>query len=156
MRKSTIPVETHNSPSAAGVWLDLETLATAELSSEDPQHPFESALRTDTREGWRAATPGPQLLRIRFDSPQAVHRIRLQFHEESVERSQEFAIFATSPGTARKELVRQQWVFSPGGATSELEDYTFSLPDATSLEIEIDPGRHDKGVFASLQSLQVG
>ena len=141
---------------AGGIWLDLEELATAELSSEDPEHVFEQALRSDTVDGWRAATPGPQLIRLRFNRPQAVRRIHLQFQEERVERSQEIAIFATSTGSQRRELVRQQWVFSPNEATTETEEYFFDLQDVLVVDLEIDPGRHDKSVFASLKSIQIG
>ena len=140
----------------SGAWLNLEELTTAELSSEDPVHPFEQALRADTVEGWKASEPGPQLIRLRFDSPQSVKRVHLQFREDRVERSQEIALFATSATSSRKELVRQQWVFSPSGATTEVEDYFFDLKDLAVLELEIDPGRHDKRVFASLQSIQLG
>jgi hypothetical protein len=78
------------------------------------------------------------------------------FREQEVSRSQEIALFATSKTLPRKELVRQQWVFSPQGATTEVEDYFFDLSEVTALELEIDPGRHDKHVFASLQSIQIG
>ena len=157
MRKSMISgFGVSSGLSRAGSWLDLEKVATAELSSEDPQHPFEQALRTDTVDGWRASAPGPQLIRLCFDSPQSVRRIHLQFREERVDRSQEIALFATSKTSPRKELVRQQWVFSPRAATTEIEDYFFELKDVTVLELEIDPGRHDKQVFASLQSIQIG
>jgi hypothetical protein len=157
MRK--VPISgfgTSSGMSAAGSWLDLDKLASAELSSEDPQHPFEDALKTDGASGWKASTPGPQLIRLRFDDPQSVRRIHLQFREEQVDRSQEFALFATLNGSPRKELVRQQWVFSPQGATTEVEDYFFDLRSVTGLELEIDPGRHNKQVFASLQSLRIG
>ena len=142
--------------SSPGSWLDIEKAATAELSSEDPQHPFERALRNETADGWKASDPGPQLIRLRFDRPQAIKRIQLQFREEEVSRSQEIALFATSNSFPRKELVRQQWVFSPHGSATEVEDYFFNLTDVTALELEIDPGRHDKHVFASLQSIQIG
>jgi hypothetical protein len=142
--------------STAGSWFDLEKLATAELSSEDPQHPFEQALRADTTGGWKAASPGPQLIRLRFDTPQSVRRIHLQFREQQVERSQEIALFATSNGSPRKELVRQQWGFSPHGSTTEVEDYFFDLTNVTALELEIDPGRDNKQIIASLQSIQIG
>lgn len=147
---------TSSSLSARGSWLDLEKLATVELSSEDPQHPFEEALRTDSAKGWMASSHGPQLLRLRFDSPQSIRRIHLQFREEHVSRAQEIALFATSATSPRKELVRQQWVFNPHGATTEVEDYYFDLKDVSVVELEIDPGRHDKQVFASLQSIQIG
>lgn len=157
MRKALIPeFGTNRGLTTSGSWLDLEGLSTAELSSEDPSHPFEQALRMDTVEGWKASRPGPQLIRLRFDHPQSIKRVHLQFREDRVERSQEIALFATSQNSSRKELVRQQWVFSPGGATTEVEDYFFDLKALTVLELEIDPGRHDKHVFASLQSIQIG
>ena len=157
MRKSPISgFGTDIGLSAAGTWLDIEKAATAEISSENPQHPFEQALRPDTVSGWKAAVPGPQLLRLRFDSPQTIMRVRLQFREEKVERSQEIALFATSETAARRELIRQQWVFSPQGASIEVEDYFFNVKDVETLELEIDPGRHDTQVFASLQSIQIG
>jgi hypothetical protein len=157
MRKALISgFGTSISLSSPGSWLDIQRIASGELSSEDPQHPFERALRTDSADGWRALDPGPQLIRLRFDSPQAIRRIYLQFREEEVIRSQEIALFATSKMSPRKELVRQQWVFSPQGATTEVENYFFDLSGVTVLELEIDPGRHDKHVFASLQSIQIG
>ena len=61
MRKA--PIEDFgrsNGLSASGSWLDLEELATAELSSEDPRHPFEEALkngRRDRVEGFGSRTP---------------------------------------------------------------------------------------------------
>jgi hypothetical protein len=157
MRKASIPgFGTSSGLSSPGSWKDIEKTATAELSSEDPRHPFERALRIETADGWKASDPGPQLIRLRFDSPQSIKRIHLQFREEEVNRSQEIALFATSNTSPRKELVRQQWVFSPQGATTEVEDYFFNLTDVTALELEIDPGRHDRHVFASLQSIQIG
>jgi hypothetical protein len=157
MRKAPISgFGTSSGLSSPGSWLDIEKSATAELSSEDPVHPFERALRTETTDGWRAFDPGPQLIRLRFDSPQSIKRIHLHFREEEVNRSQEIALFAVSTTSPRKELVRQQWVFSPQGATAEVEDYFFDLNGITALELEIDPGRHDKHVFASLQSIQIG
>ncbi|MGA2252738.1 hypothetical protein [Terracidiphilus sp.] len=157
MRKAPISViGTRSDRSGPDSWLEIEKVATAELSSEDPQHPFEQALRADTADGWKASDRGPQLIRLRFDIPQSIKRIHLQFQEGQVDRSQEIALFATSSGSPRKQLVRQQWAFSPGGSTTELEDYYFDLKDVTVLELEIDPGRHDKQVFASLQCIRIG
>ncbi|MGA3118622.1 MAG: hypothetical protein ABSF90_29870 [Syntrophobacteraceae bacterium] len=39
-------------------WLDLENLALAEFTSEDPPHPIESALKPGVGSGWRASEPG--------------------------------------------------------------------------------------------------
>jgi hypothetical protein len=73
-----------------GPWLDLESLATFEISSEDPKHPIEYALREDQK-SWRAAEDGEQTIRITFDSPQIISRIALWFEETNVARTQEFA-----------------------------------------------------------------
>jgi hypothetical protein len=154
MRKSIVPLAQAStvSPSSGG-WLDLQQIASAEISSEDPGHPFENALRGGG--GWRAADPGPQVIRLNFDEPQAIRRIRLEFREPHRERAQEFAVFATSAAHPRREIVRQQWTFSPGGSAVEVEDYSLDLSGVLSLELEIDPGRHDKSAVATLESISV-
>ncbi len=154
MRKSVVPLAHAStvSPSSGG-WLDLEQITSAEISSEDPAHPFEDALRGGG--GWRAADPGPQLIRLNFDMPQSIRRIRLEFREQHRERTQEFAIFASSGAHPRREIVRQQWTFSPGGSAIEVEDYSVDLSAVLSLELEIDPGRHDKSAIATLESISV-
>lgn len=135
--------------------LDLEEIATVDVSSEDPSYPFEGALQGVSGKGWRAAKPGPQSIRLVFDAPQTIRRIRLEFREESSERAQEFALYSTDAHQTRREIVRQQWAFSPGGSTRETEDYTVNLADVRRLELEIDPGRHDKQQTASLQSISL-
>jgi hypothetical protein len=60
----------------AGEWLLLEELASVEITSEDPAAPVEAALRGQAS-GWRAGEPGLQKIRIVFDRPQALRRIRL-------------------------------------------------------------------------------
>jgi F5/8 type C domain len=154
MRKSIAPLPQAStiSPTSDG-WLDLREIASAEISSEDPSHPFENALQGGG--GWRAADPGPQVIRLNFDEPQSIRRIRLQFREEHRERAQEFALFASSAANQRREIVRQQWTFSPGGSATEVEDYSVDLPAILSLELEIDPGRHDKSAMATLESISV-
>jgi hypothetical protein len=154
MRKSIAPLSkaSTTAPTADG-WLDLQQIASAEISSEDPLHPFENALQAGG--GWRAADPGPQVIRLNFDAPQSIRRIRVEFREQHRERAQEFALFATSAANQRREIVRQQWTFSPGGSTTEVEDYSVDLPATLSLELQIDPGRHDKSAIATLESISV-
>jgi len=60
--------------------LDLESLASFEISSEDAKHPIDNALRED-QQSWRAAEDGEQTIRITFDSPQTISRIGLCFEE---------------------------------------------------------------------------
>lgn len=155
MRKSVLsPLATEQRPSLDAS-LDLEQLASVEISSEDPAHPFENALHGEQTDGWRAATPGRQTIRLQFDEPRAIHRIHLEFREPHRERSQEFSLSATMANQHRQEIVRQQWTFSPNGSTTEVEDYTVHLPDVSVLELTIDPGRHDQQAIASLQNLAI-
>ena len=124
----------------AGEWLDLERLAEIEVTSEDPAHPIESALRAGVDSGWRAGEPGAQTIRLRFDQPQRVERVRLVFDEREAPRTQEFVLrWSADGGRSYREVVRQQYNFSPPGTTGEIEDYTVDLNDVTALELEIVP-----------------
>jgi hypothetical protein len=158
MRKSIVSPSTTTATPISDLWRDLERIARVEISSEDEGFPIENALGKRVTEGWRAATTGPQLIRLHFDEPQTIRRIHLQFVDKTSERSQEFAVFA-GHGTELKEIVRQQWSFSPQGATEEIEDYTVDLKGVTTFELRIDPDRsHDPKLsqsYASLQSLKV-
>lgn len=155
MRKAILPSNVGHAISSSDQWLNLEELASVEVSSEDPSYPFEDALHGAARGGWRADAPGPQAIRLTFDQPQSIRRIRLEFREDGPERVQEFALYAMTANQARKEVLRQQWTFSPGGSTREIEDYPVELVDVTAIELQIDPGRHDKQKIASLQSIAV-
>jgi hypothetical protein len=154
MRKAVLPTSGPEPRPALDTWLDLEHLAFLEISSEDPSHPFEHALRGEGTEGWKAADLGPQTIRLKFDEPRAIRRIRLEFRESQQERSQEFSLSACI-NNQKRQIVRQQWSFSPGGSTTEIEDYTVNLTGVSSIDLEIDPGRHDKQAHASLQSIAI-
>jgi hypothetical protein len=157
MRKSVIAGASATVGSGGESWLDLEAIARVEITSEDVNLPIEHALGKATTTGWRAAVTGPQVVRVLFDAPQAIRRIQLHFVDKA-ERSQEFAVYAGS-GAELREVVRQQWTFSPQGATEEIEDYTVDLHGVTTLELRIDPDRsHDPKLsqsYASLQSMRV-
>ena len=159
MRKSGLITEDVKAAAAKDAWLDPEKVARVEISSEDASFPIEGALGAVAGTGWRAAATGPQVIRIRFDAPENIRRIRLHVVERAVERSQEFAIFAEMDG-GRREVVRQQFTISPGGSTEAIEDYSVELKGVTMVELKIDPDRsHDPKLsrhYASLQSLQLG
>ena len=158
MRKSIV------SPAAAAtvarheLWRNLERIARVEITSEDEQFPIEHSLGKAATSGWRAASTGPQVIRLHFDEPQSIRRIQVHFVDRASERSQEFAVLAGA-GTALQEVVRQQFTFSPQGSTEELEDYDVRLDGITTLELQIDPDRsHDPALsreYASLQSLKL-
>lgn len=158
MRKSIVSPSAAAAPPVRDNWRDLERIARVEITSEDESFPIEHALGRTVTTGWRAAGTGPQVIRMHFDEPLTIHRIQLHFVERTAERSQEFAIFAGS-GTELREIIRQQFTFSPGGSPEELEDYTVALDGITVMELKIDPDRsHDPKLsqsYASLQSLRL-
>ncbi|MFN7995177.1 MAG: hypothetical protein U0Q18_16330 [Bryobacteraceae bacterium] len=129
-------------------WLDIARIAAVELSSEDPAFTIESAFRNESP-GWRAGVPGEQRIRLIFDEPREVRRIRLRFIEHETERTQEFVLRSESNGASR-ETLRQQWNFSPGGSTVEVEDYTLDLHGVTALELVIEPDITVKRAIATL------
>jgi hypothetical protein len=138
-------------------WMNLEDLATVEVTSEAPDFPIESAFRLDGGPGWSAAEAGTQLIRLLFDQPLSLQHIQLRFDEPTWERMQEFTLRWTSAqgGPAAPEIVRQQWNFSPAGSTTELEDYAVSLEAVSVLELEIKPDVGRGKAVATLTSWRV-
>jgi hypothetical protein len=130
-------------------WLDLEGISAVEVTSEDPNFPIESAFAGDGH-GWRAAEKGTQAIRIVFDRPIPLQRIRLEFFDNEAERTQEFTLRWARTGEALSEIVRQQWNFSPQGSTSEVEDYRVHLDRVSVLELTIKPDLQPNRGLASL------
>lgn len=157
MRKRIITPDRHDTGSADQDWLDLDALAEVEVTSEDSAHPVEGALLPGGATGWRAAGPGQQTIRLLFARPQPLRRIRLAFTENSHERTQEYVLrWSADGGQSFREIVRQQWNFSPGGATSQTEDYHIELPAVAVLELIITPDISGGPAPASLAELRLG
>jgi hypothetical protein len=157
MRKRLITPTPHDTPAPNEEWLDLESAAVVEVTSEEKGYPVESALVSGETEGWRAADSGAQTIRLILDVPQRIRRIWLVFEETETERTQEFVLrWFSDGGHSFREIVRQQWNFSPPATTRETEDYRVELSDVTVLELVIVPDK-SRGVAAraSLKSLRV-
>ncbi|HEV3409296.1 MAG TPA: hypothetical protein VG095_03320 [Chthoniobacterales bacterium] len=138
-------------------WLPLEALAEVEVTSEDPAHPIESALMPGGGSlGWRAATSGEQTLRLRFDTPQHISRIRLVFEETEARRMQEFVLCWSPAGElGAREIVRQQYNFSPPETTTEVEEYNVQLSGVATLELIIVPDVQRGNAPARLKELRL-
>ncbi len=144
-----------------GRWINIETAADIEVSSEDELFPIEQAFGETASLGWRAGTTGRQLIRLLFHEPQQIGLIRLRFVERAAERSQEVALRVRQDGEpALRELLRQQFTFSPGGSTEELENFAVDLRGVVALKLEIDPDRVNASVrsevYATLASMRLG
>jgi hypothetical protein len=156
MRKRIIASAQEGATSIDEKWLNLEELAEVEVTSEDPAHPVEFALLPRHASGWRAAGPGSQTIRLLFVNPQPLRRIWLHFEESSAERMQEYVLrWSPDGGKTFRDIVRQQWNFSPQGATSQTEDHRVELPAVTALELSINPDTGGKNAIASLEALRL-
>jgi len=137
-------------------WLDVERIASVEVTSEESGYPIESALLGAENRGWRAANPGTQTIRLIFDEPQNIKRICLVFEDSENTRTQEFVLrWSPDSGHSFREIVRQQWNFSSPDSAREIEDYTVELSGVTVLELIIAPDKSGGAARASLESLRL-
>jgi hypothetical protein len=156
MRKRLITTASQDAPHLDEGWLDLDSAATVEVTSETKEYPVESALVSGEMRGWRAADSGTQTIRLIFDEPQKLTRIALVFEERETERTQEFVLrWSPDGGRSFREIVRQQWNFSPPNTTREIEEYHVQLSDVTVLELVIVPDISRGTARASLKSLRL-
>jgi hypothetical protein len=156
MRKRFIPSTPETVRSHGEGWLDLERGAVVEVTSEEKDFPVESALALGQTRGWRAAMPGTQTVRLVFDQPQRLRHISLVFEEEQTARTQEFLLrWSPDGGRSFREIVRQQWNFSPPETIREVEEYQVELSDVTVLELVIVPHNSGGTACASLKSLRL-
>ena len=156
MRKRLItPIPQTARPDDEG-WLDLDRAAVVEVTSEDKDYPVESALLSGETQGWRAASPGTQTIRLLFDERQKLGRISLVFEENETKRTQEFVLrWSPDSGRSFREIVRQQWNFSPPDTVRDVEVYQVALSGVTVLELVIVPNNSGGAARASLKSLRL-
>jgi hypothetical protein len=156
MRKRIIAPIQQETESPEQDWLNVEDLAEVEITSEDTAHPIESALLPGRASGWRAARPGKQMIRLLFANPQRLRRVWLNFVEPLTERTQEYVLrWSPDGGQSFREIVRQQWNFSPQGTTRETEDHHVELSAVTVLELSIIPDISGRDAFASVAQLRL-
>jgi hypothetical protein len=156
MRKRIVGKDTPNVSASSQDWLNLEALAQVEVTSEDALHPIESALLLGREEGWEAAQSGSQTVRLLFDRPQRIRRVHLEFQEHQLQRTQQFALrWSSNGGETYREIVRQQYNFSPPDTISEREEYTVDLDGVAALELNIVPDISGGAARASLAQLRL-
>jgi hypothetical protein len=137
-------------------FLDLDRVSSVEVTSEEKDYGIEAALVSGETRGWRAATSGTQTVRLIFDQPQPIRRVSLVFEENEIERTQEFVLrWSLDGGDSFREIVRQQWNFSPPATTREREEYQVELSGVTAFELIIVPDISGGTARASLKSLRL-
>jgi hypothetical protein len=156
MRKRLITPPPETVRTRGGCGLDIERAAIVEVMSEDEDFPVESAFVPGDSRGWRATAPGSQTIRLIFDQPQKLKCISLVFEENETQRTQEFVLqWSSDGGLSVKEIVRQQWTFSPPESTQEIEEYKVDLANVTLLELIIRPNIGGGLARASLKNLRL-
>ena len=156
MRKRLITPTPETVRSRSEGRLDVERAAMVEITSEDKDYPVESAFASGEAQGWRAAEAGTQTIRLVFDQPQRLKRISVVFEEKEIARTQEFVLrWSADGGNSFREIVRQQWNFSPPETIREVEEYQVELASVTVLELIIVPNVSGGSDRASLKSLRL-
>jgi hypothetical protein len=141
-------------PSASMDWQGVHEALEVELTSEAPEWPIEPALLGPGTRGWRADGPGPQTITLIWPAPIAIRRIRLVFEEHAQSRTQEFVLRATT-SDGEREIVRQQFTFSPPGTSTEIEEYATDLDAVTRLELVVVPATDGGPAVATLQEWRI-
>jgi hypothetical protein len=139
--------------------IDISRLALFAYSSEDPDHPLEHLIDGRCGRGgtqWASARPNvTERIVLEFDHPQRISRLVYEVEECGQERTQEVRVeVSTDRGRAYRQVLAQDYTFSPQGATFQHEDLRLDLPAITHLRLTIVPNKGGSGV-ATLTSLRL-
>jgi hypothetical protein len=158
LRKRPLEAEAAASLGNAGE-IDTAGSATIAYSSEDPAHPVEHML--DGRSGpeatrWMSARPDTtEHIVIEFDRPQTISRILYEVEETIRERTQEVRVEVSEDrGQSYRQILVQEYNFSPGGATYQRQEQRFNLRQVTHLRLTIVPNKSGSGT-ATLTTLRL-
>jgi len=139
--------------------IDIASHAMLAYSSEDPAHPIEHLIdgrwgRGGTR--WLSARPNAtEHVVLEFDHPQRVSRLVYEVEECCQARTQEVRVEISSDGGyTYRQVLAQDYTFSPQGATFQHEDRQLDFPAITHLKLTIVPNKGGSGV-ATLTSLRL-
>ena len=105
---------------------------------------------------WASARPNAtECIVFEFDHPQRVSRLIYEVEECCQERTQEVRVEVwTDHVRAYRQVLAQDYTFSPRGATFEHEDVQLDLPAISHLKLTIVPNKGGSGV-ATLTSLRL-
>jgi hypothetical protein len=130
-------------------WLDLEAIADVAIIACGQR-----VARTPSM--WSADCPGEQTIEVRFHAPTSVRRLRVVSSETEQSRTQEMTIWASSHrGERHRELLRQQFNFSPHGAREEVEEYALQLEEVSAIQLRIVPSVDGRPAVARVSELRV-
>ena len=133
--------------------------AVVRASSEAAGHPVGRVFDGTSGPGasqWIAGEAGDQTIIIAFHHPHVIGHVTMEVEEREVARTQEVQLaFSSDGGVTYRELVRQEFNFSPEGTTWEREDWAVGQFNVTHLRLAIKPDKGRKDLFAKLTSLAI-
>jgi hypothetical protein len=130
-------------------WLDLAAVADVTVVVGGRREPRVPGL-------WTTDRPGEQTIEIRFHDRTTVRRLRVVSSEVEQSRTQQMTIWASLRGGERhREVVRQQFNFSPNGATEEVEEYALQLEDVSTIQVRVVPSIDGRPAVARVDDLRV-
>lgn len=105
---------------------------------------------------WSAPDPGEQMIEIRFHRRTPLRRLRIVSSECNESRTQELTVWVSVRGGERhREVLRQQFNFSPDGATEEVEEYVLELEDVSRIQVRIVPSIDGRRAVARVSEVRV-
>ena len=152
------PLEANAATSAADE-IDIAGCAAIAYTSEDPAHPVEHMLDGQCGPGatrWMSARPDTtEHIVIEIDRPQTISGLVYEVEETTRERTQEVRVEASEDGgQSYRQILVQEYNFSPGGATYQREEQRFNLRQVTHLRLTIVPNKSGSGT-ATLTALRL-
>jgi hypothetical protein len=158
LRKRPLEADAAASGRAANE-IDIARCATVSYSSEDPAHPVEHLLDGQSGPGatrWMSARPDTiEHLVVEFDQPQTISRLMYEVEEATRERTQEVRVEISEDGAhTYRQILVQEYDFSPRGATYQREEQRFDLHGVTHLRLTIVPNKSGSGT-ATLTALRL-
>ena len=158
LRKRPLEADAAASARAANE-IDIVGCATIAYSSENPAHPVGHMLDGRCGPGatrWVSARPDTvEHIVVEFDRPQAISRLVYEVEETMRERTEEVRVEVSEDGgRSYRQILVQEYNFSPGGATYQREEQRFNLRQVTHLRLTIVPNKSGSGT-ATLTALRL-
>ena len=156
LRKQIIDVPPAEPDPAYGE-IPIATMATVCVTSEAVDHPIDHIFDVHRGRGgtrWIAQTPGEQMVVLAFDAPQVIRSVVLEIEESEASRTEQLSLQASFDGGQNyREVVRQEFTFSPPNTTFQREQWIVSLEQVTQLRLTIKPDKGQHDYFATITSL---
>ncbi|WP_447985060.1 hypothetical protein [Nitrospira sp. Nam74] len=158
LRKAILKVpQSSRHPRISQESISLADDAVVSVSSEMPEHPIDCICDGHSGPGgtrWIADEPGDQSVVFSFDTPHTLHRVTLEVEEPDVSRTQELALsISVDGGQTYRQILCQEYNFSPPGTTFEHEQWQVPAEDVTNVWMWIRPDKGGKPCRASMTSL---